>query len=343
MKKLFSIILVICMAAGIFSVTAFAAEKDMEATDAFFAKMNICDFDANGKTDTEDAREVLKVAAGISAPAEGVNYDVNGDGYVSTLDALKALRIAVGIEKVISSEDILEYLTSELNWVKTRKPGFTGTETETCTSFTITCSGAPLLLNSLNAKDVEYTTWLKNNKTLLKLIMSDEEYQEMVDQANAAYEPQVYNRNVAEKSSSHFSYFPVKTCSWSCKLTVDDIKNVTYKINGNLITITVNMNNYTYADETYPGGRNQYSARQALPYGKAFNLPVLDGATTMDLKSGKIVCVIDSSTGGVVSADYSYSYVAQKAAEENIEDSNIKMSTKISVNIVEHYDINPIV
>ena len=89
-----------------------------------------------------------------------------------------------------------------------------------------------------------------------------------------------------------------------------------------------------------------YKTRKAFyNAGSERNTKVLQsttGVTKMELKAGKIVCVIDTVTGGVVSADYSYNYIAQKAADAEVEDSAIKMSTKIGVTIKEHYDVNAV-
>ena len=62
----------------------------------------------------------------------------------------------------------------------------------------------------------------------------------------------------------------------------------------------------------------------------------------MNLKSGKIVCVIDLKTGGIKTVDYSYTYVAAVSAGDSIEGYDFDMTEKMTVKYTEHYDINPI-
>lgn len=341
MKKALSLILALCVVLSALSLTAAAAEKDRAATDAFYAKKLAYDVDGDGAVSLDDVRLVLCTAAGVIEADEESTADVDGDGAATTLDALAVLRMECGIDPFYTEEDVVNYLASELNWVKSARPGFTRKTEEKCTSLKVTASGAPALIGSFNATDMEYKDYLAKNKTLFKLILSDEEYNEIMAQAEAVYEPKVAEKTVA-KGSSHITFFPVNGKGYACKFGSDneltEYKSITFKENSTgTATITLTMKDYTYPDGSYP-----YKNLASIPYGQAFNLPALKDVENMNLKSGKIVCVIDTKTGGINTVDYSYTYVATVSAGDSIEGYDFDMTEKMTVKYTEHYDINPV-
>ncbi len=372
MKKVLSIMLTVCLIAGVFSVCAFAEEKTptenfLEIFDTFdkdgdgiiseSEAKKVADIDGDGETTLTDARTLLKVAAELEPEPEGVNCDLNCDGIVSAEDARKAMRMALGIDStIINDEFVVNYLCEELNRVKTEKPGFNRTITQQCQSMKVTATGAPI--SGMNANNVEYYEYLEQSKKVIEsykllIIMSSgkEDYEETIAamdeaiaQAKEIYKPQTATKTVSRGSSSHNTYFPVFYYSWACKLTPEDIKNISYVFNGNNIVLTVNMNNYNYTAKNYPytsSGSDQQK-RLELPYGKAFNLPDTNtggGANfeALNLKNGKIVCTIDKTTGSVTNVDYSYSYVLKYSQTEDTAGSGISMILTQSADYAENY------
>ncbi len=65
-----------------------------------FAEGVLGDIDGNGKVDTQDAREILKMA-GCIIPEDLTVGDINGDGMVSTADAIDALKLAANVGGVV--------------------------------------------------------------------------------------------------------------------------------------------------------------------------------------------------------------------------------------------------
>ena len=131
MKKVLSLLLVLCIAIGIFGVNATAA--DDAVADAAMAKLQKLDIDSNGSISTADASMYLKAAAGIIDTTE-IDYDFDADGSVSVLDAQKVLRVVAGVDSPISQEEALALFNGKLNSVKTVRPGFQKTETIQCPS-----------------------------------------------------------------------------------------------------------------------------------------------------------------------------------------------------------------
>lgn len=355
MKRFLCVLLSAVLLFSALSVTAFAAEKDRAATKKILARFDAFDADSDGKIASSDALYILKVAIGIEEVPKNKSLDADGDGKVTTSDALKVLRYSLGIEDMFSSDEILEYLCTELNWVKSRKPGFQRTRVDTCTSMKVTAKGAPL--SSLNVTNMEYTAYLKRVKSSMesmKSLFDEEEYEQMMAQldksiaeAEQVYTPKETKRTVQSGTSQHYYYFPVTQYTWSCKLTSADVKDVSLVYNDGKITITVNMNNYSYDATTYPYKSGQYSERLKLPYGKVFDLPTYN--TNSDtafkaiwLKNGNVTVEIDASTGGVINANYAYDYTVDIINKQKTATNNYNMTVKQVSKMSENYVINPI-
>ena len=112
MKKTSKIIaLLLCFAflLSSISVTAFAE-----------GEVVLGDVDGNGAVDTQDAREILKMASGI-IPEDLAVADMNSDGIISVDDALKALVKATNVDGegeggiVIPDKNGDNYLTDDPN------------------------------------------------------------------------------------------------------------------------------------------------------------------------------------------------------------------------------------
>ena len=357
MKRFLCVLLSAVSLFSALSVTAFAAEKDRAATKKILARFDAFDADSDGKVASSDALYILKAAIGIEEMPKNKSLDADGDGKVTTSDALKVLRCSLGIEDMFSSDEILEYLRTELNWVKSRKPGFQKTRVDTCTSMKVTVKGA----SSLNANMEEYSEYLKrvknyteSMKSILLRDMTEEEYEKMIAQldksiaeAEQAKVPKETKRTVQSGTSQHYYYFPVTQYTWSCKLTSADVKDVSLVYQDGKITITVNMNNYSYDATTYPYESGQYSERLKLPYGKVFDLPTYN--TNSDtafkaiwLKNGNVTVEIDASTGGVINANYAYDYTVDIINKQKTATNNYSMTVKQVSKMSENYVINPI-
>ena len=133
MKKILSILLVVTLLFSALSVSAFALTGSDIATRYDFAlnvaqkdqNNNIIGYTSDGKVTLDDARAVLRVSAGLEAPREGVNYDVDGDGFVTVSD-VKAIigigecreRVRLFGEKNKIDTYIYEYLRDSFDKIK---------------------------------------------------------------------------------------------------------------------------------------------------------------------------------------------------------------------------------
>lgn len=110
MKKKSKVLsLFLCLVILIVSLTtvAFAEGENGEAV--------LGDMDGSGAVDTQDAREILKMASGI-IPEDVSIADMNGDGIVSLDDALMALTKATNIGGVVIPDKNGEnFLTDDPN------------------------------------------------------------------------------------------------------------------------------------------------------------------------------------------------------------------------------------
>lgn len=354
MKKLLSVILVLCM---LLSVTAFSAnaaysDKFTDAGKKACNKLMLLDADKDGTINTEDAVLYLKAAAGIIDDEAG-SYDYNGDGVVSVADARSVLAVVAGVESSLTQSEALLLFNDSLNAVKSVRPGFDRTVTMQCPSIKVTTMNAPI--DEMNVTNMEFNAYVDHlvktmNSFPYNMMLNEEtkaELKAMQAEAKEVYEPQVETKSVAKTSNSHYSYFPVTNLGWSSKLTTGDVKAVSCVLNGSVAVITVEMGNYIYIGDEYPTGTKGFAERQALPYGKVFNIPSFDesdGSTInkVSFKNGKVVCHIDIATGAPVYAEYSYSYDVDVTAAPQ-EKSELVMKTATSTNISEVYNINKVV
>lgn len=347
MKKVLSLVLVLCIAMGVFSITATAANST--TAESAMAKLQKIDADGNGSITTADASQYLKAAAGIIDVAES-DYDYDADGTVSVVDAQKVLRVVAGVDSPLTEAEALELFNEGVNSVKTIRPGFEKTATVVCPSIKVTTMNAPI--SSMNVTDLEFDQYVEKIIKLMNtfpynMALDDAmkaQLEEMRVQAKESYEPQVTTKTVASRSNSHYSYFPVNNLGWSSRLTLADIKSITCTIENGNIVYTVKMNDVTYVGDEYPTGSAGFSKRQALPYGKIFNIPAFDesdGSTVnkVTFKNGTIVYKQDYLTGDSLYADYTYSYVVDMTAAPQ-EDSDLVMKTVTTANTNENYVMN---
>ena len=352
MKKTLSIILVLSIMLGIFAVSASAADETATLTGAEKSMLKIqrIDADGDGAYSTSDAAEFLRAAAGISANSNDEKYDLDFDGYVSVTDAQQALRMVSGIVPVLNEAETLELFNERINSVKTVRPGFEKTATMQCPSIKITTTNAPI--DDMNVTNLEFNQYVDKivnlmNSPLFSLIVDANmkaQLEEMKVQAKEAYLPQTTTKTVASRSNSHYSYFPVNNLGWSSKLTVNDISGATCQIVGSDIVCTITLPEITYIGDEYPTGSSGFSKRQALPYGKVFNIPAFDesdGSTVnkVQFMNGKVVLKVDVLTGDVLEADYSYTYISEIMAAPQ-EDSELTMKTATTANTTENYIMN---
>ncbi len=354
LKKLLSVVLVFCMLLSVtaFSVNAAYSDDFSDAGKKAYNKLMLLDADNDGTINTEDAAMYLKAAAGIIDDKDG-SYDYDGDGVVSVADAQAVLTVVAGIETPLNQSEALMLFNDSLNEVKSTRPGFERTVTMQCPSIKVTTIDAPI--PEMNVTNMEFNKYVDHlvktmNTFPYNLALNAEmqaELKAMQAEAKEVYMPQVETRSIAKTSNSHYSYFPVTNLGWSSKLTTSDVKSISCALSGSVAVVTIEMGNYIYIGDEYPTGTKGFAARQALPYGKVFNIPSFDesdGSTInkVSFKNGKVVCHIDITTGSPIYAEYTYSYDVDVTAAPQAN-STLVMKTATTTNVSEVYNINKVV
>ena len=363
MKKLFSVLLAVCIFASMFSLNAFA-------TDEVYTEIVSCyDFNGDGSVNLTDARTVLRVSAGLEAPREGYVYDLDGDGLATINDVEMVISIVLGVDVEITSDEFnLALFKAELNNVKAVRPGFTKTATTQCQSMLVTTKNAPD--SSLNVKNTEFDVYTNKmcdyledalSNPLVSIALSKEEKAEMKasiaamrKQAKELYDKKTQTTTVA-KRRSHYAAFPVNNLANSCFLTMDDIKSIECYEKDGYVYRKVTMNEDTYIGNEYPTGYEGSSQRwQKISYGKAFNIPEFsekeNGKETSILnkvtfKNGVIVSKIDKLSGLPVSVEYSFTYVSDVSTipTKNTDGTDgLQMDSVTTATLTESYAINPV-
>lgn len=379
MKKLISIVLMATLLLSAFSISAFALTGDDIAGSYDFAlnvaqtdeENNIIGYTSDGKVTLEDARAVLRVSAGIEAPREGFNYDIDGDGFVSVSDVKKIIAIVLGIDVTISDDEyLLSLFKEELNNVKELRPGFTKTATTQCLSMRVTTKNAPdASLNVTNMEFSDYTnktcdlldSYLNGPLGIALMIANAEEYNRLKTQVSTlrTQAQEAYNLKTTTKTvnryGSHYYYFPVNNLGNSCFLEIEDIKSIEcYEEDGYIIR-KVTMNEDTYIGDEFPTGNEGFSERwKTISYGKVFNIPDFDETegtkktsilNKVTFKDGVIISKVDKLSGVPVSVEYSYSYVADVSTIPEVDKDGkvgIQMDSVTTATNTESFVINPI-
>ena len=352
MKKVLSLLLVLSIAIGLFGVTASAAGETTVTAEAAMAKLQKLDADIDGTISTADAAQYLKAAAGI-IPSSDIDYDYDADGKVSVVDAQKVLRVVAGVDSPVTQEEALVLFNEGINSVKTVRPGFEKTATMVCPSIKVTTMNAPI--KEMNVTNLEFDQYVEKiikvmNTFPYNLALNAEmkaQLEDMRVQAKNSYLPQVTTKTVASRSNMHYTYYPVNNLGWSSRLTMADIKSITCVIDSGSIVYTIKMNDVTYVGDEYPTGAAGFSKRQALPYGKVFNIPAFDesdGSTVnkVSFSNGTVVYKQDYRTGDSLYSDYTYNYVIDMTAAPQ-EDSELVMKTVTTTNVNENYVMNRVV
>lgn len=369
MKKLLSVLLVVCMLGSILPLNAFAATTTEEIFSCY-------DFNTDGSVNLTDARTFLRVSAGLEAPKENFVYDLDGDGFSTIEDVEMVISIVLGIDVEITSDEFnLALFKSELNNVKAVKPGFKKTATTQCKEMLVTTRNAPeASLNVTNMpfdqytnKSCDYMEDLLSNP-LVNIAFSQAQKAElkaniaaMRKQAKELYNPKVSTTTVA-KRRSHYANFPVNNLANSCFLTLDDIQSIVcYEEDGYIIR-KVTLGQYTYNNKDnndnndYPTGyENSSLRRQLIAYARVFNIPELteieNGKKTSTVnevifKNGVIVSKIDKLSGLPVSVDYSYTYYTDISTVPQLNSDGtegLQMDSKTTATVAESFVINPVV
>ncbi len=321
-------------------------------TEAELIEMKLRKADANkdGCYSTEDASEILRVAAGILPSGE--NYDIDEDGNTTAKDAIKMLRILSGVESIITDEEALTLFNSKLNSCKTDEPGFTKTSTATCYSMKITQSvTASNALIGAMLKDMEFTD-LEYDKYVDKMIammgsedkLTASEKQQIADMRESAEtyrEPQV-QVNEAEAGSyyAHYRYFPREYKNEASELRLSDISSITYTMVGGNICFIVKLPKMTYTSN-YPVDDDSQT-----PYGRVFNLVDFSSSNGSKINSlvfnnGKITMYFDAVTGAMKTVDYYHDYSSnisappQTQTDSSIGTVTVNVTTKTNASIKE--------
>ena len=348
MKKLFSILLAICILFSLVSVSAYATTGN-EIKVAY-------DYNGDGKVDLTDARTVLRVSASLEAPREGYNYDVNADGFVTVTDVKAILSIILGIDVEITDQEyLLSLFTAELNSVKDKRPGFTKNATTQCHSMLVTTSNAPT--SSLNVTNMEFRDYANKTCDYLEkdygwLLTSEmkADIALMRKQATEIYQPQTTTKTI-NRHGSHYYHFPVNNLGNSCFLEISDIKSIEcYEEDGYIIR-KVTMNTDKYVGDEFPTGNEGSTERwKTISYGKVFNIPDFDetegtkktsNLNSVTFKDGVIISKVDKLSGVPVEVNYSYSYVSD-VSTITAEADDLQMRSVTTASVTENYVINPI-
>lgn len=360
----------VALLASAFSISAFALTGDDIAQIYDFA-LNVAEKDSNGnitgytsdgKLTLDDARAVLRVSAGIDAPRDGFNYDVDGDGFVSVADVKKMISIILGIDISVSDDEyLLSLFKQELDSIKSIRPGFTKTATTQCHSMLVTTRNAPT--SSLNVTNMEFKDYTEKTCDYLEsyLILyqytKPEEYKELSakietlrTQARDAYNLKTSTKTV-NRYGSHYYHFPVNNLGKSCYLELSDIKSIECYEEGGYIIRKVTMNEDTYIGDEFPTGNEGFQERyRTISYGKVFNIPDFDeveGSTKtsnlnkVTFKNGVIISKVDKLTGVPVSVEYSYTYVAD-VSQLPAKQGDLEMDSVTTATNTESFIINPV-
>ena len=379
MKKTISIILMVTLLLSAFSISAFALNNGEIINSYDFALNveqrdaddNIIGYTSDGKATLDDARAVLRVSAGIEAPREGYNYDVDNDGYVSVSDVKKVIAIVLGIDISISDDEyLLNLFNQELNSVKKVRPGFTKTATTQCHSMLVTTRNAPDA--SLNVTNMEFQAYTNKTCDLLDsylngpmgiaLKLADAaEYNRLKSQVATLRQQakEVYDLKTTTKTvnryGSHYYHFPVNNLGNSCFLEIEDIKSIECYEEDGYIVRKVTMNEDTYIGDEFPTGNEGFSERwKTISYGKVFNIPDFDETegtketsvlNKVTFKDGVIISKVDKLSGVPVSVEYSYSYIADVSTIPEVDkDGNpgLEMDSVTTATNTESFVINPV-
>ncbi len=323
-------------------VTQQAEVSELTSKQKSVMKLNNADANDDGTISTEDARLILRAAAGIDI--ENSTYDVDLDGVTSVQDAVAVLRETTGIEPILCTEEALELFNDRLNSVKEDMPGFKKTTTMLCSSMLITTKGAPL--SKLNVTNMEYDKYVgvivdTMNSPLFSAVMDADmkaQLKAMEQSAVDAYKPktQIYNAD-AQDQVAHREFFPIANLSFSSNLTADDVAAVKCTLSGGKLVYTVTMGNYTYKGNAYPTGSTGFSGRLQLPYGKVFNIMAFDESdgsvlNSATYKNGSVVLREDAATGALISVDYNYDYESDITAPKQ---DDLTMKTVMKTNVKE--------
>jgi len=366
MKKLVSVLLAVCILFSVLSVSSFAAYTPEEITLSF-------DYNGDGSVNLSDARTVLRVLANLEAPKDDLIYDLdgNGDG-LNIEDVKKIIGIVTGIDTDVSecAEFNLELFKSELNSIKSTRPGFTKTATAQCHSMLVTTRNAPT--NELNVTNTEFNvytnkscdymeSYLKGATGALLEISNPElvaemraQIAELRKQAKEMYELKATTTTV-KKYGSHYYYFPVNNLGNSCFLEIGDIKSIECYEEDGYIVRKVTMKEDTYIGDEFPTGNEGFTERwKNISYGKVFNIPDFDETeglkqtstlNKVTFKDGVIISKVDKLSGLPVNVEYSYSYVADISTIPEVDKDGkvgIQMDSVTTATNTETFVINPV-
>ena len=375
MKKLFTTLLAVILLFSSLSVSAFALTGNDIAQSYDFAlniaqkdqNNNIIGYTSDGKVTLEDARALLRVSAGLEAPREDVDYDVDGDGFITVSDVKAIIGFVLGIDVTISDDEyLLSLFNAELNSVKTLRPGFTKKATTQCHSMLVTTRNAPdASLNVTNMEFDEYTnkmcdymdSYLNGPIGIGLQISSPAQYNELKSQvaslrtqAKEAYKLRETTK-IINRYGSHYYHFPVNNLGNSSFLEISDIKSIEcYEEDGYIIR-KVTMNEDTYIGDEFPTGNEGFSERwKTISYGKVFNIPDFDetegtkktsNLNKVTFKDGIIISKVDKLSGVPVSVDYSYTYISDISTIPQSAD-DLEMDSVTTATNTESFAINPV-
>lgn len=313
MKRFFSVILAITLLFSIMSV-GFTANA-MVATDIIYG-----DADGNGVVNTEDARLVLMVAAGLKSITDEADFkcaDVNNDGVITVFDARQILRACAGLVELVprgaaefdeiegrflveesvsqagininSPEAAVAVFNAMLNRVKTDFPGFTRSESVNVTGFKI---------QEVTLVGVNFGNSAESVTTMIEeMLVSESEPEEV---------------QTIIKGENSYNAMSVETENYVSKLSANDIYGAKVSFDGvNKMTISIalpdceidNISQTAY-DDVFNTKLLAEDASSTLE--SVFASNTMEDAKRKLCKDAVLTLVFDTETGNVISYTTTY-------------------------------------
>ncbi len=248
-----------------------------------FAEKVAGDTNGDGKVTAVDARMILQVVAALKPQEDGIIYDINGDGRVSSIDARIALQIAAGLypdtkpdTDLDTDEKKLEYFVNSFNGVKKNAKSVT------------------LVGNKL----YNYDNYIYVNP-ILEAVDSSIKESLLEDFSN---ELNVVNKTYEGEDIS--MVFP--PVGFACSLKMEDISKITLEDNGDYYIIRVTVKGKKNPAKNESVG-NVASIVTKEDFEAEMEASDLGGVTAnCDYKDAVATAKIEKSTGNMVEYNVDY-------------------------------------
>ncbi len=322
MKKFISVLTVITL---LFSMSALS----LTANALIDTNIVYGDLDGNGTVDLNDARDILKAAAGlltISDPAVAKRADVNSDGAVTLYDARQVLRGCADLTELQPSgafsgfegdsyfqtpDQAIAVFNTVLNKVKSEKPGFIRSEEVDILDFNI---------KAMNLVGINFGNSTESVAGLIRDMIVTESEPEM---AQTIIKGQNCDNAMSAETETYVS-----------KLNQNDVYGIkaNYNEEDGIITIQIaladceiaNVSQTAYADVFSPAILQENSESTVE---NIFGANTFEDARKKELKNAVLTAVIDSANAQVVS------YTTTYETHMYLENSNFGINSTLSAKL----------